>query len=138
MSIEDINHVYRSIDRDQITFPNYVIRYNAKYSRPKPIFGTSLVSVLETERNPDGIPQVIQDCIEYLQDYMTVEGLFRQSGESAKIDRIAKAYNFGEKVDFGDVDVHTVAGVLKKFFRDLADPLFPFEYYEVIIQFNSM
>jgi len=46
------------------------------------------------------------------------EGLFRVPGSATQIREIKSKYDKGKKVDLSTVDnVHTVAGVLKVFFR---------------------
>ena len=35
--------------------------------------------------------------------------------------------------DLSNMDIHTVTGALKLFFRELREPLFPFEHYEPLL-----
>lgn len=41
--------------------------------------------------------------------------------------------NKGDEVDLSKFDIHTVCGILKLYFRELPEPLFPKFLYEDII-----
>jgi hypothetical protein len=79
-----------------------------------------------------------------------VEGLFRISGSSASIELLKKEYDRGLNLQFtvrknissGTLDplskaqglsVHEVSGLLKKFLRELPEPLFLFDYYYSLV-----
>ena len=62
---------------------------------------------------------------------LKLEGLFRVSGSLTDVKMIKDQYLKGKKVDLDKVaDPHTVAGVLKIFFRESKDPLLTFELYD--------
>lgn len=133
--VEDISTVYRTIDRDQIEFPDFVIRHNSKVNNRPPVFGATLVQVLNIEHSKTGVPEVVEKCVAYLYHYVDVEGIFRKSGGAAFIDELRKSFNRGEDVDISEVDdPHAVCGLLKLFLRELADPVMTFDLYEGFVQ----
>eukprot|EP01087_Luapelamoeba_hula_P007324 TRINITY_DN1792_c0_g1_i1.p1 TRINITY_DN1792_c0_g1~~TRINITY_DN1792_c0_g1_i1.p1 ORF type:complete len:507 (+),score=120.76 TRINITY_DN1792_c0_g1_i1:190-1710(+) len=79
------------------------------------------------------IPSIIETTIAYLEDpdRLKLEGIFRVSGSLNDVKLIKESYEKGKKVDLSKVtDAHTVAGVLKIFFRESKDPLLTFELYD--------
>lgn len=63
------------------------------------------------------------------------EGLFRRSPSSALLRQVREAYNRGQTVslrNFGDP--HLAAVLIKKFLRDLPQPVFPERLYDTIRQ----
>lgn len=83
------------------------------------------------------IPPVVRKCVDSLSitGVIDTEGLFRRSGSQNVIDNIIKRVNAGETIDFKDVDTHAIAGLLKKFLRELQEPLLTFELYDEIVSF---
>lgn len=63
------------------------------------------------------------------------EGIFRRSGNIARINDLKRKINEGALIDMSSEDTHVVAGLLKTFLRDLSEPLLTFELYDEIIQF---
>lgn len=75
------------------------------------------------------IPPVVESCIEFISLYgIEVEGIFRMPGSKTEINEMKAKFESGEDPlpDLGEKgDVHLVASVLKSYFRDLPEPLFP-------------
>lgn len=91
---EDVNDIYQYIPRDQISFSNSVTRYNSTKNPTTPIFGSPLAIVLQIDkREKEEVPKIVTDCIEYLQNYLNVEGLFRKSGENRAIKELMLSYD---------------------------------------------
>lgn len=63
------------------------------------------------------------------------EGIFRRSGNIARINELKRKINEGNTIDMSSEDTHVVAGLLKTFLRDLNEPLLTYELYDEIIQF---
>lgn len=63
------------------------------------------------------------------------EGIFRRSGNYTRINDLKNIINIGEEVVLSNEDTYVVAGLLKKFLRELSEPLLTFELYEEITQF---
>uniref|UniRef100_A0A3Q2E458 Rho GTPase activating protein 12 n=1 Tax=Cyprinodon variegatus TaxID=28743 RepID=A0A3Q2E458_CYPVA len=60
---------------------------------------------------------------------LSVDGLYRVSGNLAVIQKLRFAVNHDEKVDLNDSkweDIHVTTGALKMFFRELPEPLFTY------------
>jgi hypothetical protein len=53
------------------------------------------------------------------------EGIFRQSGGHAVMQKIKESYDAGYPIQLSKYDVHEVTGILKQFFRELPEPLIP-------------
>ena len=100
-----------------------------------------------------GVPRVVKDCVQYLRQtgtpaslrpesssYAAVqglseEGLFRRSPNSTTLRQVKDAYDRGQVVSLDRFDdPHLAAVLLKKYIRDLPEPLFPEDLYPVIQQ----
>lgn len=67
---------------------------------------------------------------------LETEGLFRRSANVTLVREAQAKCNRGELVDFRD-NVHLAAVLLKRFFRELEEPLLTYELYDDIMQFQS-
>jgi hypothetical protein len=95
------------------------------------MFGKSLVELM----NQDNYPKVIVDCVEILRKRgLNEEGLFRKSASSSDIKELRRCYDDGEYVDLELQDSITIAVLLKHFFHELPQPIFPVEFYSIIEQ----
>jgi len=61
------------------------------------------------------------------------EGVFRVSGSSALVNDLKQRFDRGEDVNLAFADVHTVAGLLKVYLRELPEPLMTYRLYEPFI-----
>ncbi|CDR32733.1 Rho-GAP domain-containing protein [Caenorhabditis elegans] len=101
--------------------------------RPRPkLFGGSLDEYVEA--TGEEIPLLVQSAIAYLSRYsLRNQGLFRVSGSQSEINRFREAYERGEDLfqylDDGS-DANSAAGVLKLYFRELREPIFPIFMFE--------
>ncbi|KAL7715476.1 Rho GTPase-activating protein [Entamoeba marina] len=98
----------------------------------KPMFGV----LLEEVPTVNGVPLPVYELISYLTERpvrLEVEGIFRISGKLSDITIIKEMYNKREYVDLSKYDIHTVAAVLKAFFRELPDSLVTHENTDMII-----
>jgi hypothetical protein len=87
-------------------------------------FGVSLADACLGRRN--SLPIVVQDVVLFLLAHCGgEEGLLRHSGSHTLIQQLARQYNGGGAVQLAGVEAHTVAGLLKLFFRELKDKLIP-------------
>lgn len=102
---------------------------------PPRVFGTSLDSMIAEDLTDGGIPQVIVDCASYVrQKGLETQGVFRRSANAKKLAETKERYNEGEKVDFDTVGgVHLTANLFKAFFRDLREPLIPFQCHATVL-----
>ncbi|ELP84659.1 hypothetical protein EIN_173240 [Entamoeba invadens IP1] len=83
-------------------------------------------ALLENAPQQDGVPRVVKELINYLTEKpvrLETEGIFRVPGKLADINEIKRLYDNNLPVDLSKYDVHTVAGALKTYFRELPDSL---------------
>ena len=58
---------------------------------------------------------------------------YRVTGSQVEINNMREAFERGEDplADTSDAsDINSVAGVLKRYFRELREPLFPIQYFD--------
>jgi len=62
-------------------------------------------------------------------------GIYRLSGHTGTIQRIKSELNLGKPVDLesNSIDINVISGLVKCYFRELIEPLFPFEFYNSLI-----
>lgn len=99
------------------------------------IFDNSLINVYINANN--GVPKFITNIIELIElpDNIQSVGLYRTSGNLAVIQKIRTEVDKGQldilQQHANDVDVLT--GCLKLFFRELKEPLFPYDVVDGIL-----
>ncbi|EGN93953.1 hypothetical protein SERLA73DRAFT_171808 [Serpula lacrymans var. lacrymans S7.3] len=126
----------------QIDISPPVYQENLKHERqinlPTPsrasIFGVPLEDLMGFDGEKGSVPRVVKDCIQFLRDTgMQEEGLFRRSPSSALLKQVQDAYDRGQVVSLQTFnDPHLAAVLLKKYLRDLPEPLFPEKLYPEI------
>jgi hypothetical protein len=85
--------------------------------------------------SPFEVPAPVHILLQYLweHDAFRVEGIFRISGSFALSESIVASLNEGEDFfpNLGDSisDIHTVANILKRYFRQLPSPLLPLSIF---------
>ncbi|XP_015209490.2 rho GTPase-activating protein 12b isoform X3 [Lepisosteus oculatus] len=96
------------------------------------VFGCSLTSLCQRENTT--VPNFVKMCIDHVENKgLSVDGLYRVSGNLAVIQKLRFAVNHDEKVNLEDSkweDIHVTTGALKMFFRELPEPLFTHAYFE--------
>ncbi|KAJ3041621.1 hypothetical protein HDV00_008897 [Rhizophlyctis rosea] len=101
----------------------------------KPNFGVPLVGLMERDQSP--VPVVVSKCVECVERCgMRAQGLYRVSGTSTSVRSLREALDrdpAGTDMDPYTTDIHNVTGVLKLYFRELPDPLFPRDMYRQFI-----
>jgi hypothetical protein len=59
------------------------------------------------------------------------EGIFRVSGSASQVERLAQSFAEGKPdIIYNKTSCHDVASLLKKFFRELPDPVIPFSFQD--------
>ncbi|KAF9204025.1 hypothetical protein BGZ49_005764, partial [Haplosporangium sp. Z 27] len=96
------------------------------------MFGTNLTEQLEFEQRT--IPLVVEKCIEAVDERgLDVEGIYRRSGMAAEARQLVHAYDIGLHPDLMDdsiyQDICSITSVLKQYFRNLPEPLVPYDLY---------
>ena len=60
--------------------------------------------------------------------------MFRLCGSRAEIDELKKQFDKGNnKIDLSEYSIHSVAGLLKLYLRELPEPILTFELYDCFI-----
>ncbi|XP_008550504.1 rho GTPase-activating protein 11A-like [Microplitis demolitor] len=79
------------------------------------------------------VPIFVKHAIVFIEKHVNQEGLFRKAGSQARqkelISRLDNGNELGEK--YHPLDV---ANCLKKYFRDLPEPIIPYDYHEIFIR----
>ncbi|KAF0981901.1 hypothetical protein FDP41_011762 [Naegleria fowleri] len=114
-------------------------------NRNHKVFKESLIVVLEreakhSEAGQSGIsldnnfhnrvPSIAEECLKMLEENASKEGIFRIPGHALEIEKIVTAANSNQKLNLRLFSVHTVASVLKRFVRELPEPLLPSHMYK--------
>ncbi|XP_052862539.1 rho GTPase-activating protein 68F [Anopheles cruzii] len=102
-------------------------------------FGVSLRFIIENSACLNCIPPIVRKCVDHLSlpDVVETEGIFRRSGNYARIKELRAKINAGEEVQLSDEDTHVAASLLKTFLRELEEPLLTYELYDDITQFGE-
>ncbi|KAJ3287408.1 hypothetical protein HK104_008629 [Borealophlyctis nickersoniae] len=136
---------------EQLQIPEEVLTIDAQYQSAMPAspspgsrsvappvakhaFGVKLEDIMGTN-GEKGLPRVVSECIEFIRaNGLDSEGIFRRSPASTSMQSAKQAYDRNDP----DIDLATLGGVhvacvlLKMFFRDLPEPLFPASMYDII------
>ncbi|XP_028282889.1 rho GTPase-activating protein 12-like isoform X8 [Parambassis ranga] len=95
------------------------------------VFGSSLSSLCNRECST--VPSFVKTCIDHVENNgLSVDGLYRVSGNLAVIQKLRFAVNHDEKVNLMDAkweDIHVTTGALKMYFRELPEPLFTYAFF---------
>ncbi|KAG0666567.1 hypothetical protein C6P45_000221 [Maudiozyma exigua] len=87
------------------------------------------------------VPHLITTCIDFIEsddEFLQVEGLYRKSGSQLQIEAIEKEMYGPNSVNYkfsDSIDINIVANILKRFLRNLQNPVIPYELYEPLINF---
>ena len=105
-------------------------------------FGSDLMKITSNDPEMELVPRLVANCIEYVEATgLSQEGIYRVSGLSHEIAKLRVILDNGNPYLLDPTaplenivgDVHSVTGVLKLFFRELSDPLFPRATYKQFI-----
>lgn len=84
------------------------------------------------------VPPFIRAIAQCLEKHFTVEGIFRLSGNATTIQEYREQLNRGEFIDVTAItDTHLLTGIMKTWFRELANPLLTFERYAEFLKFGG-
>lgn len=142
--INTLSDLAQHVPLTQIDISAAVYKENLKYEKevtmPIPIraslFGVPLEELMGYDGEKDGIPRVVRDAIQYIRESgLGEEGLFRRSPSSSLLKQVQEAYDRGQIVSLQTFnDPHLAAVLLKKYLRDLPEPVFPETLYPNIWQ----
>jgi len=102
------------------------------------VFGSELTE--EVARSCSEAPVVIKKCLEEIENWCKTHrdealSIYRISARTEEVNEIKAAFNMGEhdQVNLSTLDVHSIAGALKKYLRELPNPVIPVEMYSLFI-----
>jgi hypothetical protein len=112
-----------------------------KNVKKKGVFGVPLELIIERDgaESTDGvgpgtlrIPAVVDDIISSMKQMdLSVEGVFRKNGNIKKLGEVVDKLDKEEEVDFSSTHVVQVAALLKRYLRELPDPLMTHKLYRL-------
>lgn len=105
---------------------------------PSALFGTSLAE-LSSPNNP--IPEaIIKIMLEIEKRGLYTLGIYRKPGVTAAINTLKSVLTSteAEELLLEDEKPHTLASVLKLFFRQLPEPVIPYSYYDKFIRSTDL
>ncbi|KAG9037195.1 hypothetical protein FRB95_006448 [Tulasnella sp. JGI-2019a] len=140
--VSTLSELAEHVPLTQMDIAPAVYRENLKFERDITIptaeraaaFGVPLEELMGEYGERGGIPRVVKDCVEYVRECgMEIEGIFRRSPNSVLLRQAKEAYDRGHPVSLSSFsDPHIAAVLLKKFFRDLPEPIFHEATYNII------
>lgn len=100
------------------------------------VFGCNLENYLKiTGRD---VPEVVESCVKFIKKFgLDHQGIFRLSGSTTEINDMKQLFENGRDPLAGLnhwKDINAVAGLLRVYFRELEDPLFPSAHYQDFIK----
>ena len=105
----------------------------------EPVFGSTL---RELHMNDDSeVPLFVLKCIKEIEkgEFLKTDGVYRQSGNLSTIQKIRLQVDQGNLAILETVDdVHVLTGALKLFFRELKEPLIPWEFVDRLIAASGL
>jgi hypothetical protein len=97
--------------------------------------------VLQRSDSEAAVPKVVRVLMARLRadrdEGLRTEGIFRVPGDSTEMREMREAINHGVDVEteLAKCDnLHSIAGLLKMFFRELPQPILTFELYDELIR----
>ncbi|RKF54293.1 Rho-type GTPase-activating protein 1 [Golovinomyces cichoracearum] len=116
-----------------------------KGGKKKGVFGVPLEIIIERDGadSTDGIgpgalriPAIVDDAVRTMRKMdLSVEGVFRKNGNIKRLNETSSIIDKDgcDAVDFSKENVVQVAALLKKYLRDLPDPLLTFKLHRLFI-----
>jgi len=116
---------------------------NEPKNKKKGVFGIPIESLVEREgaESTNGVgpgalkvPAIVDDAIAAMRQMdMSVEGVFRKNGNIKRLKETAEAIDNNLNPDLEKENAVQVAALLKKFLRDMPDPLMTFKLHKLWI-----
>ena len=101
----------------------------------EPVFGSTLLLLAKADHSD--VPLFVKKCIAIIEsrvEYLSTDGVYRQSGNLSVVQRLRLQVDHGNTTVLEAVDdVHVLTGALKLFFRELKEPLIPWDCVDRLI-----
>lgn len=95
------------------------------------VFGCHIGHLCEREKT--SVPLFVNDCIAAIEKRgLSFDGLYRVCGNVSTVQKLRIMVDQEEKVVLGESpfdDVHALTGSLKLYFRELPEPLIPYDFF---------
>ncbi|CAO3690239.1 unnamed protein product [Umbelopsis ramanniana] len=121
--------------KSEIPYKEYSMSKTAKsVLNPNPVFGVDLAILMERDR--EEVPVILRKCAEAVETYgLNTVGIYRVSGTNTQIQKLKSAFdrdcrNVNLNAEENVSDINNITSVLKLWFRELPDPLFPRAAYQ--------
>ncbi|KAI9043586.1 kinase-like protein [Aspergillus affinis] len=126
--------------------PQIPFQSDTLYTTPPPIpsssrkvFGVTIDELYS--RHPDmPVPQIVQQCIAAVETYaLNLQGIYRQSEKPGTIERMIAEFELNwphhdlKLPAHFHHNIHNVTSLLKRYFRDLPNPLLTLQHYHSFI-----
>ncbi|KAL4268903.1 RhoGAP-domain-containing protein [Pleurotus pulmonarius] len=146
----DLDDILESLENKKGGFWNKLLfKANDKKIKKKGVFGVPLELLVEREgadsllgasRATLRVPSFIDDVISAMRQMdMSVEGIFRKNGNIRHLKDLTEAIDRDpSSVDLSSDHPVQLAALLKKFLRDLPDPLLTFKLHRLLIVTQSL
>lgn len=112
-------------------------------TKKKGIFGVPLESLVEREgaESTNGVgpgalrvPTIVDDCVSAMKQMdMSVEGVFRKNGNIKRLREASELIDVNQTPDLSRENPVQVAALLKKFLREMSEPLLTFKLQKLFI-----
>lgn len=79
------------------------------------------------------VPTFVRQAVQYLDNHLNQEGLFRKAGSNTRLKELVSRLDNGIELDDKSQPID-VANCLKKYFRDLPEPLIPYSYHDLFVR----
>ncbi len=88
----------------------------------------------------DSIPQFLLFAFDYLRtgNKLAEEGIFRLPGSNSELQELKEMLNDGKVMHMSDYSIHTVASLIKLYFRELPVPLCTYECFDMFMLANGV
>jgi hypothetical protein len=115
----------------------------AMIAGPKLVFGRSLrkqrmLKVPDPTKPSETIdvPAFVVECAKLIRKHFKTPGIFRIPGSASEITLVKKTLVLGNEASIseGDLNIFSVCDLLKSFWKELPEPLFPFDSYPRMLQ----
>ncbi|KAG0169217.1 hypothetical protein DFQ30_003852 [Apophysomyces sp. BC1015] len=123
------------VQKNEIPYKEYSMSPTALHVlNPYPVFGVSLSDLMERDRTE--VPLFMKKCTEAVEAYgLNTAGIYRVSGTNTQIQKLKSAFdrdcrNVNIHAEENISDINNITGLLKLWFRELPDPLFPTSMYK--------
>ncbi|XP_073236348.1 rho GTPase-activating protein 15-like isoform X2 [Porites lutea] len=100
------------------------------------VFGCHIAHLCE--RQNTSVPVFVSQCISAIEKRgLSFDGLYRVCGNVSTVQKIRICIDQEEKIHLGEApfdDVHALTGSLKLYFRELPEPLIPYDFFSGFVE----